>query len=734
MHSQWIWPLHVNDATAPLPGLPLRKSEIGIWEYDVARNELQWGNDWCAAVDLDPCTGVGNCARWDTAMHPEDVGHFLAGHRDLLDGRIDLHETEYRMRTLSGGWHWVLSRGRVTQRDAAGAALRVAGITVDIDARKRTELALRESDSRLEAAVWGTDIGLWERKVGGSFRWFDNWCARHHIDPCEGSDSLKRWHDNIHPRDVELYAHTKDDACRGLIENYVFEYRMLTREGGWRWLHERGKVTSRHPDGRAREFVGVCFDIDARKQMEIALRDSEARLETAIWGSDLGLWDWNLETDEFVWLSDWPKRYGIEAGERDAKPRTWLARISPLDRGRYEEDYQMLIDGACNAHESDYRILSSARQWRWVNVRTRVIARDSSGRAQRMAGACIEVDARRRAEQTLQTQALILDTMREGVVLFDRHGGIEYTNPAFNQMFGRAAGELTGTSVMDLLNDGRRVQTNAPSVARLLKRFDARSGRRHVIFRRRDGTQFAGEVLSGEVHLSGETRSLVVIQDVSERKHLEREIIEIANRERRRQGSDLHDGLGQELTGISLMLRSLTTRLGAAAAEVAPELDEIIGMVNHAIHSARTMARGLSPVTRQNGGLEAALNALAGWARENYRVDVRLKLTTPAPLDVDEATATHLYLIAQEAINNAVKHGRARVVNVTLRTNKSIISLAVADDGIGIADNPVRTAGMGLKIMEYRAGMIGGSLQITQQRHGGTRVRCVCPQAPGRAQ
>jgi signal transduction histidine kinase len=285
---------------------------------------------------------------------------------------------------------------------------------------------------------------------------------------------------------------------------------------------------------------------------------------------------------------------------------------------------------------------------------------------------------------------------------------------------------------MDLLNAGRRSHARTPGVARLLKRFDARAGRRDVVFRRRDGSPFSAEVLSADVELAGETRSLVVIQDVSERKHLEREIIEIANRERRRQGSDLHDGLGQELTGISLMLRSLATRLGAGAAQVAPELDEIIGLVNHAIQSARTMALGLSPVTRQNGGLESALSTLAGWARENYRLDVRLKLTTPAPLNLDEAAATHLYLIAQEAINNAVKHGRSRSVDVSLRTNKNVITLGVADDGIGITNNPVRTKGMGLKIMEYRAGMIGGSLQIRQLKRGGTRVRCVCPQAPGR--
>jgi signal transduction histidine kinase len=89
-------------------------------------------------------------------------------------------------------------------------------------------------------------------------------------------------------------------------------------------------------------------------------------------------------------------------------------------------------------------------------------------------------------------------------------------------------------------------------------------------------------------------------------------------------------------------------------------------------------------------------------------------------------------LIVQEAINNAVKHGRARSITVTLRTNRALLSLSITDDGVGIAENPARGAGMGLKLMEYRSAVIGGVLKIKRLPDGGTRIRCVCPQAPAR--
>jgi len=255
-----------------------------------------------------------------------------------------------------------------------------------------------------------------------------------------------------------------------------------------------------------------------------------------------------------------------------------------------------------------------------------------------------------------------------------------------------------------------------------------------MLFRRHDGTQFAGEVLSAEIELSTGKRILVVVQDVSERRRLEAQVTEIASHERRRLSADLHDGLGQELTGISLMLRSLATRTSPQGFRVAPKLNEIIALVNHAIQTVRKMALGISPAALERGGLLSALDTLAAWSREGYGIDVRLRPMIRSPLLVDESTATHLYLIAQEAINNAVKHGRARSVVVKLRTTKHLAYLSITDDGVGVPDDAARATGMGLKIMEYRAAMIGGVMQIRRVPNGGTSVRCICPLIAGAAE
>jgi signal transduction histidine kinase len=143
------------------------------------------------------------------------------------------------------------------------------------------------------------------------------------------------------------------------------------------------------------------------------------------------------------------------------------------------------------------------------------------------------------------------------------------------------------------------------------------------------------------------------------------------------------------------------------------------------------MALGISPVTLERGGLLPALQTLIGWSRDSYGIDVRLWLSIRAPLRISESAAAHLYLIVQEAINNAVRHGRARSIGVTMRTNRSLVSLAIVDDGIGITELPARGTGMGIKLMEYRTAMVGGVMRIKRLSDGGTCIHSVCPQDTG---
>jgi PAS domain S-box-containing protein len=141
------------------------------------------------------------------------------------------------------------------------------GVSLDIDAQKRAETALRSSEARLQTAVWGARIGLWETDVRQDVTcWFDRWCAEFDLDPCEGAGHSERWRAHMHPDDVAGASQRLAEHLAGRQDYYDAEYRVRTRSGSWRWIYARGRVIERDAQGQPLRLVGVCMDIDARRQ------------------------------------------------------------------------------------------------------------------------------------------------------------------------------------------------------------------------------------------------------------------------------------------------------------------------------------------------------------------------------------------------------------------------------------------------------------------------------------
>ncbi len=219
--------------------------------------------------------------------------------------------------------------------------------------------------------------------------------------------------------------------------------------------------------------------------------------------------------------------------------------------------------------------------------------------------------------------------------------------------------------------------------------------------------------------------------EITENKRLEREVQEISESEKRRIGQDLHDGLGQYLTGIACMVKVVEQKLASRDLPEAGDVKKITAMVNETISQARDLARGLSPVELENNGLQAALAELASRVS---RANVECELKAPSFTKVyDNGAAIHLYRIAQEAVNNAIKHGRAKHITIGLNTQNNQVELTVQDNGCGFQKTPIKNSGMGLRVMNYRAGMIGATVSITPAQPCGTIVRCVMSNRPPNA-
>lgn len=216
--------------------------------------------------------------------------------------------------------------------------------------------------------------------------------------------------------------------------------------------------------------------------------------------------------------------------------------------------------------------------------------------------------------------------------------------------------------------------------------------------------------------------------NITESKRLEREIQTVSESEKQRIGQDLHDGLGQYLTGIACMIKVLDQKLAAKNLPEAADARRITTMVNETISQARDLARGLCPVELETNGLQAALSELSNRVTKLFGVQCDFK--SPGVVQMyDNSAAVHVYRIAQEAINNSIKHGGATKIDMAFNSQNGQILLTIKDNGKGIQPNGQKSTGMGLRVMNYRAGMIGATVSIDPAPEGGTIVKCTVQNA-----
>jgi signal transduction histidine kinase len=213
-------------------------------------------------------------------------------------------------------------------------------------------------------------------------------------------------------------------------------------------------------------------------------------------------------------------------------------------------------------------------------------------------------------------------------------------------------------------------------------------------------------------------------RDAVARRELEQEVLRIGEQERQRIARDLHDDLGQQLTGVAILARALATRLSSRGMPEASEARELGDLVQGAISQSIALARGLDPMTEFGVDLPAALEALAQDGERRFRIRCGFRQRGDLPA-LDGTAAAHLYRVAQEAITNAVKHGPAGSVAVELRGEGGSVELTISDDGKAVVDPRSFAPGRGLRIMQYRTRTIGADLAIEPNpKSSGLRIRC----------
>lgn len=329
------------------------------------------------------------------------------------------------------------------------------------------------------------------------------------------------------------------------------------------------------------------------------------------------------------------------------------------------------------------------------------------------------------AELTARLSAII-NTVVDGIITIDERGIIDSFNPAAERIFGYRASEVLGKNIQLLMPPPWNRQHDA-YVQRYLKTGKARiiGIGREVRGLRKDGTTFPMDLAVSEVRVGARRLFTGVARDITERKRAEQAIAQATEEERRRLGQELHDGLGQHLTGVTLLAKALQGRLARDQHPAQADAAEIAAMLGRVLTEMRRHAHGLYPVELEQRGLAAALEELALSYRQLFEVDCRLTTAGVMPA-LDKNAALHLYRIVQEATHNAVRHGRANQICIRVDRSANVLQIEVEDNGRGIR---LRKAmpGMGLTIMRHRANALGAAVEVRRGDKRGTLVRLVLP-------
>jgi PAS domain S-box-containing protein len=729
--------------------------------------------------------------------------------------------------------------------------------------RHRDAEKLRSAGLQLEAAVWGTDIGLWASGSDGDFVWFDNWYERFDIDPVDGPDQDRRWRERIHPDDVERYARVTGDAARGVTEHYIVEYRILTRSGRWSWLHERGKVTVRDGSGVAQSFVGVCFMIDEQKKLEAALRRAEDRYELAIDAARLPVWEYDVASDTVVGNAYWHQVLGhdVTEGEASRRVETWLSDVHPDDADRQSHVFSLDAAGATGSYQSEFRIRTANGEYKWLLDRGRVIERALDGTPRKVMGISVDIDAHKRMETALRESEErfrgAFEFAAVGMALVAPDGRWLRVNRALCGIVGYAPEELLATTFQTITHpddldadmghvremlDGSRshydmekryfhrdghiiwvllsvslVRNDAGQPMYFVSQIQDITARKHAEqqlvdseFRYRTianlvpGFVFEGVVRDGYpqptwvsrgferlygctlerfIELGGKSfydaaararirasastvakgsdtsfdvslrsidgalrwlrvvargiragpgaevnRVLGVAEDITERKRLERALNEATHEEQQRLGKEIHEGLAQELMGVALLARGLAASARKGRQKNAEELNRLSLLASRTVSTCHGIAQGLAPLSDAHGGLVQALHDLVDRQASAGGSAVKFDAIESAPIRLPLPTTDQVFRIAQEGLTNALKHAAAQSIKVTLDVQPDIVRLEISDDGAGLSPDAAESAGLGVKIMRYRAEMIDAHLSIGPAKNGGTLLVCECRQ------
>lgn len=629
------------------------------------------------------------------------------------------------------------------RQEVAEEALRQANEELESRVRARTselELAnadLRQSEERfrqlaenIKEVLWMTDLAKRQMlyvSPGYEIIWGRSCKSLY--------DAPKEWVDAIHPDDRErIIKAALEKQERG---EYNVVYRILRPDGSMRWIRDRAFPVKDH-DGNPYRIVGLAEDITEERQLDEKLAALGHAVESS--AEPISITDLN---NRVIFVN-----YAFEVATGYGRDEILGQHASILHAPRNPPDladkiFEQTRKGGWSGEVWDRRKDGTEFP---IFLSTSEVT-NSDGEVIGLMGIGRDMTERYRAEAVLRESEerfrSLFQSAPIGIALHDVDGRYLQVNSAYEIITGYKETELQGYGSSAAITHADDVVGERQMFEALIQGHVERY-RNEIRYVRKDRSVITTMLTTSVLRDgNGKIRYIIsMIENITEQKNLERQMLEIAAMERQRIGHELHDGLGQFLAGVAFKIKALEVVLDSSGGVLPDDRKDdvkiISALMREALSQTRRLAHGLQPIELEGNGVLAALSTLAEMSENMFDVDCEFCCDQPQlPLRPEAALA--LYRIAQEAIHNAVNHGAARRIRVELAVRNGEVNFSIQDDGTGFRLPPLEPAresshvltggGMGLRIMEYRARAAGGQFEIHSNETQGTNIVCTFPRA-----
>ncbi|MHC4213276.1 MAG: PAS domain S-box protein [Planctomycetota bacterium] len=486
--------------------------------------------------------------------------------------------------------------------------------------------------------------------------------------------------------------------------------------------------------------ISMALDITEQQKAQEQIEKQQYYLAKAQEIGSIGTWELDIKQNTLVWTDENYRIFGVPIGT-ELTYEIFLNCVHPDDRQYVNKKWKAALEN--EPYDIEHRLIVDGKI-KWVREKAEVEF-DQNGNCLRGTGFTQDITERKQAEQQLENLAKFPSENPYPVIRIAENGKILYSNSAGSEILrdwscqvGENAPEHWQKYILRVLENGIGSEiefTCQDKIFSLIVAPVVDAGYANVygidITERKQAEEDLRQYrLHLEELVKGRTQELTVaneqlLRENEQRKSLERQILEISEREQRRIGQELHDSIGQQFTGIAFMTKVLEQRLSSKLPKEAASAAQIAKLVNQATEQARSLAKGLHPIDLEAGSLTSALEDLAVGTQNLF--GIRCTFNCNKQIETGNTTiAVNVYRIVQEAINNAIKHGNAHNISIkmVLEGDKSV--LTIENDGSVFPDT-IDSKGMGLQIMNHRAELIDGLLEVRKGAKGGAVVTCAFP-------